>query len=89
MFEIIGNGDVNLNVGEGACVGSGERIGLIGGMAGIPGTYYYLPFMFIRLCLYIFYNIFFKFIDKRCSYLITDCDYVSQEIFWSAGSIAM
>ena len=57
MFEIIGNGDVNLNVGEGACVGSGERIGLIGGMAGIPGTYYYLPFMFIRLYLYIFYDV--------------------------------
>ena len=41
MFEIIGKGDVNLNVGEVACVGSGERIGLIGGIAGIPGTYDY------------------------------------------------
>ena len=49
MFEIIGNGDVNLNVGEVACVGSGERIGLIGGIAGIPGTYDYLLLVFIRL----------------------------------------
>lgn len=90
MFEIIGNGDVNLNVGEVACVGSGERIGLIGGIAGIPGTYDYLLLVFIRLFSYIFkLNLFLKCIDKRCSYLIIDCDYVSQEIFWSAGSMAM
>ena len=41
MFEIIGKGAVNLNVGDVTCVGSGERIGLIGGIAGIPGTYDY------------------------------------------------
>ena len=39
--------------------------------------------------IYIKLNLFLKCIDKRCSYLIADCDYVSQEIFWSAGSIAM
>ena len=91
MFEIIGNGDVNLNVGEVACVGSGERIGLIGGITGIPGTYNYSLLEFIRHFSYIFCDIklFLICIDKRCSYLITYCDYVSQEIFWSAGSMAM
>ena len=91
MFEIIGKGDVNLNVGEVACVGSGERIGLIGGIAGIPGTYDYLLLVFIRLfhIYFVKLNLIFKCIDKRCSYLIIDCDYVSQEIFWAAGSMAM
>ena len=57
MFEIIGKGDVNLNVGEVTCVGSGERIGLIGGITGIPGTYNYSLLVFIRPFSYIFCDI--------------------------------
>ena len=57
MFEIIGKGDVNLNVGDVTCVGSGERIGLIGGITGIPGTYNYSLLMCIRPFSYIFCDI--------------------------------
>ena len=62
MFEIIGKGDVNLNVGDVTCVGSGERIGLIGGITGIPGTYNYSLLEFIRHFSYIF-------CDKTISYM--------------------
>ena len=57
MFEIIGKGDVNLNVGDVTSVGSGERIGLIGGITGIPGTYNYSLLVFIRPFSYIFKTI--------------------------------
>ena len=78
MFEIIGKGAVNLNVGDVTCVGSGERIGLIGGITGIPGTYNYSLLVFIRPFSYIFCDILFLIcIDKRYSYLITYRDYVS------------